>query len=67
VAPGSSGWLELDLSPLVIDSDADDVADFGRRLLGRAEVEVFQDLPDGQRVGQITLVRHAGHQSLAKP
>jgi hypothetical protein len=35
-----SGWLNLELSPLVIDRHADDVAGLGRRLLGRAEVEM---------------------------
>ena len=49
-------WLGvpvLDLSPLLVHRHADDVADVGRRLLGRAEVEVLQDLADRERVGDV--------------
>ena len=41
---------------LFVKRHADDVADVGRRLVGRAEVEVFEDPPDRQRVGDV------GHQ-----
>ena len=53
MALDSSGWLEIDLAPLVVHRHADEIADFGRRLLGGAEVEVFQDLPDRERVGYV--------------
>jgi hypothetical protein len=43
-------WRRHDLPPLVIERHAEDIADLGRRLLGRAEVEVVQDLSDRQRV-----------------
>jgi hypothetical protein len=49
MALDGSGQLNLDLSPLLIDRHADDVADLGRRLLGRVEAEMVQDLADRQR------------------
>ena len=52
-APDGSGWLEADLAALLVHRNADDVANVGRRLLRGAEVEVFQDLPDRQRVGDL--------------
>jgi hypothetical protein len=39
LSTGQAG-LNLDLSPLVIDRHADDIADLGRRLLGRGELEM---------------------------
>jgi hypothetical protein len=45
--------LALDSSPLFLHPHADDVADLGRRLLGRAEVEMIQDPPDRQRVDDV--------------
>ena len=54
------GRLDLDLSPLVVDGNADDVADVGRRFLGRAKVEVFQDLRDGDGVGDVRHHQIAG-------
>jgi len=53
MAIGRSGGLDLDLSPLLVHGDADDVADVGRRLLEGAEVEGVQDLADGERVGDV--------------
>jgi hypothetical protein len=53
VALDRSGWLEIDLAPLLVDGNANDVADTGRRLLGRAEIEMVQDPADGQGVGDV--------------